>query len=108
MDWTEFLNKDVSNENEEDLFQMLTVGNFYIVGKRLVKYLYAIPNVKVIVCELARLSPEKFLSRYGMNMQHKTNLDDNTDKTKKDEVRHIPGEVIKDIRNLQEGEKINV
>ena len=107
MNWSEFLNQDVDNEKEEDLLPMLVTGNFYIVGKRLVKFDHLIPNVKVVVCELARLTPETFLQRCGMNLNHKTSLDENADATKH-KRSGIPGEIVKDIRKIQEGERINV
>ena len=107
MNWSEFLNRDVDNENEDDLATMLVPDNFYIVGKRLVKFEYLIPNVKVVVCKLARLTPETFMNRFGMSMNHQTSLDEKGE-AKKGEKRHWPGEIVKDIREIKKGEKVNV
>lgn len=105
INWNEFLNRPIApSEQEEDLFKELQSDNFYLVGQRLVKYKYAIPYLKVIVCEMARLTKkeEKMRNAYGV-----TTAKGNLDEAEKGEEEglHI---IKKDIRNLQEGEKINV
>ena len=58
MNWEEFLNRKINkNEDENVLVKFLIPNENYIIGKRLVRYIREIPNIKVIVCELARLTP---------------------------------------------------
>ena len=58
MNWEEFLNRKIGkNEDENVLVKYLIPDENYIIGKRLVRYIREIPNIKVIVCELARLTP---------------------------------------------------
>ena len=105
INWEEFLNRHIApSEQEEDLFKELQADNFYLVGQRLVKYKYAIPYLKVIVCELAKLTktPEKFHNAYGISTA-KGNLDE-AEKSEEQGL-HI---IKKEIRELKEGEKINV
>lgn len=56
--WPEFLNHEIpEGATEDDLAHTLVPGEFYVVGKRLVKYLYTITATRIIVCDLARLTP---------------------------------------------------
>lgn len=104
INWEEFLNRPIEpEEQEDDLFKQLIGDNYYVVGQRLVKYKYAIPYLKVIVCEMARLTkiPEKMRNAYGVSTA-RGNLDENGEKP---EGMHI---IKKEIRELGKGEKINV
>ena len=58
LNWAEFLNRKIySSENEENLVKYLVPNQYYIIGKRLVKFLHELPHIKVVVCELAKLTP---------------------------------------------------
>lgn len=58
IDWETFLNRKIlPNESEEQLALSLIKDENYIIGKRLVRFIRLIPNIRVIVCEFARLTP---------------------------------------------------
>lgn len=59
INWAEFLNRPIDDGSQEvDLVRLLTPGNLYMVGERLVRYQYEISETKIVVCDLARLSPK--------------------------------------------------
>lgn len=100
--WPEFLNRDLpEGATEEDLAQTLVVGEYYVVGKRLVKYLYTIKATRIIVCDLARLTPtpqddyRKWQRRHYLNHPVDLDIDEYKDeqKQKQEEVKEKQKEI---------------
>ena len=82
INWPEFLNKPIpEGSTEDDLAHLLIADEYYVVGKRLVKFLYIIAPTRVLVCDLARLTPkpedqyDKWRKAHSTNNLHPVDLD---------------------------------
>ena len=102
INWPEFLNKEIpEGSSEEDLAHLLVPDEYYVVGKRLVKFLYEIPTTRIIVCDLARLTPkpeeqyDQWRRRHAND--HIVNLDVEEEKKKEQEQQKQEQPKIKNV-----------
>ena len=106
INWAEFLNKDIPpGATEDDLAHELIVGDYYVVGKRLVKYCYTLPNSHVIVSDFARLTPEPEEEHYEKwrrrHAPHVVDLDSDGYKKEQQEKANEVKEKQKDIKEIK-------
>lgn len=106
LNWPEFLNREIPpGATEDDLAHTLVNGEYYVIGKRLVKYLYTIPVTHVIVCDFARLTPkpeehyEKW--RRSHSMVSAVNLDSEEYRKEKEEKAKEVKEKQRDIKEVK-------
>lgn len=94
MNWEEFLNRKIGQfENEIELAKSLVSGNYYCCGKRLVRFCYEIPYLRIIVCDMAKLSPEPQPKRAfwgNQSSKDSVSLDESDEKKPDDHIIKKP------------------